>query len=234
MANSHRVSRILCAAGPAGLGSAVERLVAASRDQGCDAVIVVGDLSVADGAVAAYRSLFRALAAAGPPAYWVPGPGDAPLGTYLYETHAVEAVHASVRGVHGTAALTPDGHLVVAGMGGEITDDPEAERDEVTRLRYPRWEAEYRLKILNELGEHRSILLFSTQPAHKGPHTGGSEAVAELISTHRPALAVCDGQRGTEMLGRSVVVAPGSLRDGHFAIADLQQREVNLAELAPA
>src|SRR4051794_20101108 len=63
------------------------------------------------------RPRHRALAAAGPPADWLPRPSDAPLGTYLHGTHAVEAVHASMRGAHGTSALTPDGRLVVAGMG---------------------------------------------------------------------------------------------------------------------
>jgi Icc-related predicted phosphoesterase len=34
------------------------------------------------------------------------------------------------------------------------------------------------------------------------------------------------------MLGRSMVVAPGSLHDGHYAVADLHTREVELEELA--
>ena len=226
MSLSRRVSTILCAAAPRGSGAAVEQLLETAERRDVDGIVLVGDLG-GDGD-GAYRPVLRALGRGGRPAYWIPGPGDAPLGAYLRESHAVEAVHASVRGVHGTAAFMPDGHVVVAGMGGEIDDDPEAERDERTRLRYPRWEAEYRLKVLDELAEHMRVLLFCTRPAHKGMAEGGSETVAELINTHRPRLAVCDGERGSEMLGKTLVVAPGSMTDGYCAIVDLRSQDVEL------
>lgn len=34
--------------------------------------------------------------------------------------------------------------------------------------------------------------------------------------------------------GRSLVVAPGSLADGHYAVADLQSQEVELGQFAGA
>ena len=227
-----RVSTILCAADPAGSPAAIERLVAAAEEHDTDAIAVVGDLS--EGAnPEGYRTLFHALAATGKPAYYVPGPSDAPLDAYYREAHAAEATHPTLRGVHGTAALTPDNHIAVAGMGGEIADDPLTGRDESGRLRYARVEAEYRLKVLDDLGEHERVLLFWSRPAHKHQGDGGSETVAELVNTYRPRLAVCDGGRGTETLGKhSLVVAPGSLRDGHYALIDLQRRSVELPEAA--
>jgi Icc-related predicted phosphoesterase len=229
-----RISRILCAADTGGSASAAERLVDVAGQREADAIAVVGNLS-AGGDAAGYRSLFHALAQSGLPAYWVPGPDDAPLDTYMREAHAIERTHPNLHGVHGTAALAPGGHAVVAGLGGEIDDDPGAPRDERERLRYPRVEAEYRLKLLDELDEHERVLLFWSRPAHKHLGVGGSETVAELVNTYRPRLVVCDGGRGTEMLGKhSLVVAPGSLRDGHYAVADLQRHVVELAELAPS
>jgi Icc-related predicted phosphoesterase len=229
-----RVSTILCVADPGGSSSAVEGLVAATEQHDVDAIAVVGELS-ASGSAEGYRALFHALAMTGRAAYWVPGPGDAPLGTYVREAHAIEAAHPTLHGVHGTGALTPDGHVVVAGIGGEIDDNPGGEREEGERLRYPRLEAEYRLKVLDELGEHERMMLFWSRPAHRGLGVGGSETVAELVNTYRPRLVVCAGGRGTETLGkRSLVVAPGSLRDGHYAIVDLQSHDVELAQLAPA
>jgi Icc-related predicted phosphoesterase len=230
MSASHRVNTILCAAAPRGSEPAVELLVQIAEQRSVDAIALVGDLSGDGDGPAAYRRIFRALGRAGRPAYWVPGAGDAPLGPYLRESHAVEAVHPMVHGVHGTAAITPDGHVVVAGMGGELDDDPEAERDERTRLRYPRWEAEYRLKVLDELAEHARMLLFCTRPVHKGLHRGGSETVTELVNTHRPRLAVCGGERGAEMLGVTLVVSPGSMTDGCFTIADLHKQEIDLVD----
>jgi uncharacterized protein len=229
-----RVSTILCAADPAGSPAAVEGLVAAAEEHDTDAIAVVGDLSD-NGSAESYRALFGALAATGRPAYYVPGPGDAPLDAYYREAHAAEHTHPTLRGVHGTAALTPDSHIAVAGIGGEIADDPLTGRDERERLRYPRVEAEYRLKVVDELGEHERMLLFWSRPAHKHQDAGGSETVAELVNTYRPRLVGCDGGRGTETLGKhSLVVAPGSLRDGHYAIVNLQRHSVALPEPAPA
>jgi Icc-related predicted phosphoesterase len=76
------------------------------------------------------------------------------------------------------------------------------------------------------------VLLLSTPPAHKGLGNDGSEVLAELVATYRPRLVVCGGERGSELLGRTPVVAPGSLGDGHYAIADLHSHEVRLEQLA--
>jgi uncharacterized protein len=227
-----RVSTILCVGDPRGSEAAFEWLGHLTDEHMPDAIVVVGDLS-AHGERASYRSLLHVLAKLDKPAYWVPGPDDAPLSAYMAESAAVERVHPQLHGVHGTAALDPGGHLVVAGLGGEIDDRPEAERDEQTRLRYSRIEAEYRLKLLDEFGEHERVLLFATRPAHKQLDPSGSEAVAELIKTYRPRLAVCAGPPASERLGKSLVVAPGSLADGHYAFVDLQRHSVELAGPAP-
>jgi Icc-related predicted phosphoesterase len=228
MANQ-RVTRILCAADLRGSADAVERLLAVASD-GVQAIALVGDLGEGqDG----YSDVFRALAGAGRPVYWVPGAGDAPADRYLREAHNIEVAFPSLRGVHGTAAFAPGG-VVFAGVGGEISDDPEAARDERERLRYPRWEAEYRLKLLRELDYNELVLLLWTPPAHKGRGSPGSEAIAELVNTYRPRLVVCGGEQGVETLGRSAVVAPGGLKAGQYAVADLRTQTVELEELAVA
>jgi Icc-related predicted phosphoesterase len=222
-----RVSTILCAAEPHGSKAAIEHLIRAVDDHTPDAIALVGDL----GAGAGLPALLRTLVRIGRPAYWVPGPGDAPLTAYMREALAIERTHPMLHGVHGTAAFDPAGHLVIAGLGGEILDAPEGERDEHTRLRYPRIEAEYRLKLLDTFGEHDRILLFWTRPAHKQLDPRGSEAVTELVQTYRPRLTVCAGPRGSERLGTSLVVAPGSLADGQYALVDLRSDHVEFAEL---
>jgi Icc-related predicted phosphoesterase len=228
------ITRILCAAAPRGMSDAVARLGEVAAEHKVDATILVGDLGGGRDRRASYRSVFRALVAFHSPVYWVPGPGDAPVWEYLREAYNIEIVSPLLRGIHGTLAFTPGQPVVVAGMGGEVSDQPGADRDEVRRLRYPRWEAEYRLKILAEHAEHERMLAFSTPPAHKGLGLPGSEAVAELVNTHRPRLVVCGGERHTETLGRSTIVAPGDLSDGHYAVADLQRRDVAMRELAAA
>ena len=226
---STRVSRILCLSSPRGDGDAIAALARTVGDGNVHAVCVVGDLAGAGRALDTYRSVFKALAGLDLPVYWVPGRDDAPVGDYLREAHNMEQVFGRLRGVHGTAAITPDGHTLVAGLGGEVVDHPEAQREEIALLRYPRWEAEYRLKAISDFDEHQVILLFATPPAHKGLGTGGSEALAELVATHRARLCVCGGRRGTELLGRTLVVAPGEVGEGQYAIADLEAREAELA-----
>jgi len=139
-----------------------------------------------------------------------------------------------LRGLHGTAAVTPDSHVIVAGFGGEVDDDPDAERDEIGRLRYPRWEPEYRLKIIREFEELQVMMLFSTPPAHRAHGDSGSEALTELIATYRARMVVCGGERRTELIGRTMVVAPGGLTDGHYAMADFHNHHVDMHELTAA
>jgi Icc-related predicted phosphoesterase len=228
------ITRILCAAAPRGSADAVARLGEVAAEHNADATILVGDLGGGADRQGSYRGVFKSLVAFRSPVYWVPGPGDAPVWEYLREAYNIEIVSPLLRGVHGTLAFTPGEPVVVAGMGGEVSDEPGAARDEVERLRYPRWEVEYRLKVLAEHAEHERMLAFATPPAHKGRGLPGSEAVAELVNTHRPRLVVCGGERHTELLGRSTIVAPGDLADGHYAVADLRRRDVIMSDLAAA
>jgi Icc-related predicted phosphoesterase len=231
--SGERVSRILCAAEPHGSADAVTHMLEAADDQRVQAIALTGDLGSDTGdRGASYRAVFKALGQAKRPTYWVPGPSDAPIEEYLREAQNIEIAMPQLHGVHGTAAYAPDGHIVFAGFGGEVNEDPEAPRDETEHLSYPRWEPEYRLKLWRELEEHQLVLLFHTRPAHKGHGDGSSEALAELVGTHRPRLVVTGGERASEMLGRSMIVAPGSLSEGHYAVVDLHKHEAEMLEFA--
>lgn len=226
-----RVTRILCIAEPRGSAESVEHLLAAAPDLGIGAIVLIGDLGGGPDRAASYRRVLYALATGDCPAFWVPGFGDAPIEDCLREAHGAEVVLPSLRCIHGTVAYAP-GPVVFAGLGGEISDDPGPVREEVGRLRYPRWEPEHRFRLLRDLKPHELVLAFATPPAHKGLGEGGSDIVAEIIGSYVPRIAVCGGSRGSETLGRSLVVAPGSLTDGHYAVADLQARRAELAQLA--
>jgi Icc-related predicted phosphoesterase len=225
-----RVTRILCVADPRGQAEAVERLLSSSPDFGIGAIVLVGDVGGGEDRPASYRAVLSALAASDCPTFWVPGAGDAPLEDCLREGHAAEVAMPALRCVHGTVAYAP-GPVVFAGLGGEISDDPRAPREEVDRLRYPRWEPEHRFRILRDLKPHELVLAMGTPPAHHALGEGGSDVVAEIIGSYVPRIAVCGGPRGSAMLGRSLVVAPGSVADGHYAVADLQARRAELGAM---
>lgn len=227
--SSEHVNRILCAGRPSGCVEGIERLLEVAADEGAQAIAVVGDLGKGQEGP---REVFHALGRARQPVYWVPGPGDAPAGRYLRESYNIEVACPQVRGVHGTAAFAPDAHVAFAGMGGAVNDDPDVLREDDTSLRYPRWEAAYRLKILTALDYNELVMLFATPPAHKGRNLPGSDAVAELIGTYRPRLVVTSGEAQITEIGRSLIVAPGSLADGSYAVAHPHARTAELGRIA--
>jgi Icc-related predicted phosphoesterase len=230
-----RIKRVL-AVGP--VRGAVEQLQQLLNEEApgldVDAVAVVGDLGVAWSKPATYRAVFRALGEADFPAFWVPGPLDAPISDYMRESYSMEVAFPHLRGVHGAAAVA-DAQLVFAGMGGEIVDDPNAMRVEEAVLLYPGWEAEYRLKLIAQLDQPLLVLLFATRPAHTGLHEPGSEVVAGLIKTYAPKVAIVAGEGAAEeRLGTSLVVCPGRLDLGIYSVIDIHSGSVEVGELSPA
>ena len=130
-----RLTRLVCAADPGGSTEAIAAVVEAAERDDAQAIAVVGNLGAGSASPQSQRAVFRALAAARRPVFWVPGPDD---------------------------------------------------------------------------------------------------AIAELIGTLRPRVVVCGGAPMSELLGRSLIVAPGRASDGHYAVVDLHSREARLAELQAA
>ena len=228
---TRRVRNVIAVAGIGGEVAPLERLFDELPDSSEDAVAVVGDLGAAWSKGDTYRSIFRVLGQGGRPTFWVPGPIDAPLGDYLRESYNMEVAFPFLHGVHGTVALAP-GNVLFAGMGGEIVDDPETMRAEEAVLRYPGWEVEYRLRLIREFDSPEQVFLFTTPPAHKGLPEPGSEVLAELIKTHNPRLVIVAGEQpAQEQLARTLVVCPGRLDRGSYALVDLRARSVEYATL---
>lgn len=224
------IRRILATTGPAGEPDMLERLVAQAREASADALVVLGGLGPDEPKAEGYRRLFKALARAHLPTFYLPGPGDAPLRDYLQAAYNIEVVYPLMRGVHGGFAVGA-GHVVFAGMGGEIVDDPETARDEVVRLRYPAWEVEYRFKVLAELKDYEKVFLFTTSPAHKGLHEAGSAVLAEMIKSYKPRLVLLSGPPRHERLGTSLVVAAGRLSEGEWSLVNAQEARVDTGRL---
>ncbi len=169
----------------------ISRTVALVSELDVDAIVLTGNLTGTGKKAEQFRGIFKALSRAPVTSFYVPVPADAPVEEYLRVAYNIEIVFPYLHSVHGSFAFS-SGHVLVAGMGGRI-HDLETGREETTSLSYPTWEAEYRLKVLNELKDYQKIMLFSSAPAHKGLHESGSDALAELIKTHNPRLVVaCD------------------------------------------
>ncbi|MDR7416366.1 MAG: heat-stable protein [Armatimonadota bacterium] len=223
---------LVLAAEPRGDADAVHRLVKAATEGGVDAIAMVGDLTGPNPTAETLASLFKILGSANLPTYHVPGPDDAPIVDYLREAYNVELVYPFMHSVHGTFSIGP-GHVVFAGMGGEIIDEATRTREEVTRLRYEAWEVEYRLKVLQELKDSLKVFLFTTPPAHRGLGEAGSQELAQLVKTYNPQLVVVrTPELRTETLGASLVVSPGFLIQGSAALFDFRERRVERFSLS--
>lgn len=224
------VRRVLAAAAPLGELQMVERLARLALDTGSEALVVLGSLMPRSGTTGHYRQLFKTLAEANLPTFYVPGPDDAPVQEYLQEACNIEIVYPFLHGVHGTFAFGP-GHVLFAGMGGEILDDPETRREESERLRYPAWEVEYRFKVLQELKDYQKVFLFTAAPEHKGLHERGSAVLAEVIKSYKPRLVLVPGPRKHERLGSSLLVMPGRLSEGDFVVVDLREEKIEVGDV---
>ncbi len=224
--------RVIAASNLLGELGKLERLIEQIPDIEADALVLLGDLAPREAGTRDYARLFRLLTHVDLPTFYLPGCQDAPIEEYLREAANIEVVHPQMHGVHGSYAFAP-GHLLVAGLGGEIVDDPETAREERECLRYPGWEAEYRLKVLWELKDYPKLLLFTTPPAHKGLGEDGSQTVAELIKTYNPKAAlIASTERKQERLGDSWVVMTGSLAKGEFSVIDLREERLEPGSIA--
>lgn len=76
-----RVRKILAINEPRGQVEEVGRLLGAAREEGVDALALLGDLGAGGGAGAEYAELLRKVGEAKLPAFYVPGPGDVPFGS---------------------------------------------------------------------------------------------------------------------------------------------------------
>ncbi|GHO87527.1 hypothetical protein [Dictyobacter formicarum] len=220
------INKILAASEPLGNLEEVERLVKKVAEMDVEAIAILGSLASKGTTNRPYNKLFKMLAAARLPTFYIPGPEDVPIEEYLRAAANIEIVYPYLRGVHATFAMAP-GYIVFTGIGGTVIDDPHTIREERETLRYPGWEVEYQLKFLGELKDYQKVFLFTTLPEHKGFHEQGSEVLAELIKTYNPRLVLVSGKElKHEILGTSLVVIPGSLAEGKFCVIDLHQHAV--------
>ncbi len=175
---------------------------------------------------------FRTLRELKVPVYLIPGRNDAPERFFLQAAFNSEVVAANIYMVHRSFAPWRR-NFVVAGFGGEIT---HGEREHEALLLYPGWEAQFSLDFVRHLDQDK-ILLFHTPPVDKFEEPGGHpghDAVSHIIKTYEPKFAICSragGPKGKMMVGTTLVVCPGQLSEGEYALLDTDEREVAFGNL---
>jgi Icc-related predicted phosphoesterase len=181
-----------------------------------------------------YAQFYQLLGALKLPVYVVPGHLDAPERIFLQASLDRETIAPEIALVHRSFAFAGR-NFVVAGFGGRLTD---GERETTWVLEYPAWEAEFSFDFLNRLDQDR-IMLFHTPPTgteldlQQDRHIG-APVVNTLIKAYHPKLVVCghalDGQ-GKAWIGSSLVVNPGPLAEGYYALIDLRDEKVYFGDV---
>lgn len=159
----------------------------------------------------------------------VPGHCDAPLEDYLRAALKGNESTSHVGLVH-QSFINAGRDFVLVGFGGDITED-DRETDLVNR--FPEWELAYHLEVLEHLPQDPILLTHYPPLAEKidladGEHVG-STRLRELIELHRPAYVFCGhshASQGVEAVGRTVVINPGSLCEGNYAILNTRKETV--------
>ncbi|GAB4230120.1 MAG: hypothetical protein Kow00109_01690 [Acidobacteriota bacterium] len=175
---------------------------------------------------------FGVLHRLGVPVYVVPGKHDAPERFYLQALAALETVDPRVHQVHRSFAPLHSNYYVI-GFGGAVTDN---HRDNEYFLEYPAWEAEFGLDFVRHLDGDR-ILVFHTPPFGRIEDESqdyGHHVIETLIKSFDPRIAVCSrpsGRRGKQLIADTLVVYPGRLAEGEYAVIDTKSRTVEFGNL---
>jgi len=159
----------------------------------------------------------------------IPGHVDAPYNLFLEEILSRRHRYPHVLPIHHNFINTGR-DFVLVGFGGEIT---EGDRDDEVLVRFPRWELEYWLDAVNHLPQEPVLLTHIPPLAERidlaeGEHVGNA-FLRRLIEELKPIYAFCGhahAAQGMEEIGETMVINPGALTHGHYAILNTRKETV--------
>lgn len=185
------------------------------RRESFDAVLLAGDIS--NGSMEDVRDVLRSLSGLGAPVFFVPGNMDPKALLDEPEMEGCLNLHARRSRLGGYS---------IGGVGGG-TISPFS-----TRIEFSEEEI---LSFLKEI-ERVEILLTHAPPfgvldrVRSGINIG-SRALRGYIEEMTPLICVCGHvheSRGVERMGRTVVVNPGPLQRGDYALIELEGDEIKV------
>jgi len=172
-----------------------------------------------------YRKFYNFLDRTNIKVFTIPGNMDAPESLYLKTLWHLEKKNIHL--AHETVHFLED--FNVCGFGGEINED---ERENFFVLEYTRDETFFALRKLAYLKKD-FVLLTHSPPVCDLAKGKGSPVVNEIIKKYKPKFLFCGHShlQGKEKIDETIVVNPGALKKGDYAIVDLKTKEVKLKSL---
>ncbi|MEW6516145.1 MAG: hypothetical protein AB1439_04485 [candidate division FCPU426 bacterium] len=179
-----------------------------------------------------YKQFCNALNQLELPVLLVPGEYDAPEERYFLFLQ--QAAFGSDTLIVVQENIVKVGPYLFSGFGGRLT---EAQHEDYFLLRYDRRETVFGLRRFHYLNPPR-ILLFHTPPALPDDEPDqarlASPLLTDLINQAAPSLLFCSSptrRPKATAFGGTVVVQPGSLAEGHFAVVQTKTREASFHTL---
>ncbi|MCD4812211.1 hypothetical protein K8S19_00740 [bacterium] len=173
-----------------------------------------------------YRKFCALVDSLGIPSLIIPGSLDAPEERYFMFMQQAVFLSDNLLLLHENTVKLDE--YVVAGFGGELT---EHEKEDYFVLQYPRQETLFGTRRMRYINPSRILIFHSAPIIHVEEEAGmqkGSRLVNEIVTTVAPSFLFCGSSFAVPQvneLGSTVVVNPGSLADGHFAIVQTKSRE---------
>ena len=192
-------------------------------------------------AVKAYEAFFDELGKLDIPVFVAPGELDAPKRLFYQAALNHEIIEPNIFMIHRSFSPSLERYnFAVAGFGGRIADNGKEWEVELAQI-YPSWLPVFALDFVRHF-DQEPILVFHTPPKwgeldNHGGKQIGHEAIDHVIKTFHPKYAFVgaarDGQ-GTARIGTTLVINPGWLKDGHYAILDTRTNGVTFGQFTEA
>lgn len=171
-----------------------------------------------------YEMFFSSLENVSPPVFAIPGNMDAPESRFLRACPPHMALHRALAGAPVTSrpGASQNESIRLVGYGGELTED----KGETTFvLRFPRRKVIDTLKDFSQL--HLHIVVTHSPPvsslSFEDGKEKGSHVVNDLIDLLQPDYLFCGhahNSQGFEWIKNTLVVNPGALKYGNYAVVE--------------
>ncbi|MBN1596090.1 metallophosphoesterase family protein [candidate division FCPU426 bacterium] len=168
----------------------------------------------------------------GIPVLVIPGKMDAPEERYFMFMQQAAFLSDNIILLHENTAKLES--YIVTGFGGELA---EHEKEDYFILQYPRTETLFGTRRMRYINPPR-ILLFHTPPIvsmdEQAGMQKGSRLVNEVLNAVAPSFLFCGPSFSVPWrheMGGTVVMNPGSLADGYFAVVDTKSRDAEFHTL---
>ncbi len=178
-----------------------------------------------------YKRFCSLVDSLGIPVLAIPGHLDAPEERYFLFMQQAAFLSDNIVLLHEN--ITKVGAYIFTGFGGQITAN---DKEDYFLLQYPRRECLFGTRRMHFLNPPR-ILLFHSPPVstldqENGEHRG-NHFVNEIIQAVSPSFLFCGHvpAAGVEEIGNTLVVNPGALGEGRYAIVNSKDRSAKLLSL---